>query len=52
MAASRINKQIKRIVKDEVLYQVVRPQSKNLSRYKIKRQVAIAEQILQDIDTF
>lgn len=48
--ASKINTRLKRMVKDKTVYEVVRPQAKNLSRYKIKKQATLAEQIMQELD--
>lgn len=48
--ASKINNRLKRIVQDKTVYEVVRPQAKTLSRYKIKKQAALAEQIMQEVE--
>lgn len=49
--ASKINTtRLKKSLGNEVLYEVIRPQTKKLSRYKLKKQTALAQQILQEID--
>lgn len=48
--ASKINTQLKRMIKDKTIYEVVRPQAKSSSRYKIKKQSQLAQQILDDLE--
>jgi len=46
--APKIHTTKKRIQSNRLVYEVVRPQRKRLSRYKLKKQAGIVGQILDD----
>ena len=47
--APKIHTTRKRIKDNPLVYEVVRTQRKRISRYKLKKQAGIAEQILDDL---
>lgn len=50
--APKIHTTKKGIEKNELVYEVVRPQRKKLSRYKLKKQIGLAQTILDDEQLF